>query len=53
MAKFGTVEWQDEMVTKIDSKLEKGEPLDHYEEMFLEIQAEHNSRILEGLLEDD
>lgn len=43
-AKFGSVEWQDEQIAKIKSKLEKDEPLDGADLSFIEVQKEHNRR---------
>ena len=48
-AKFGSVAWQDQMIGRIEAKLEAKQELEPYEQAFLEVQAEHNHRILEGV----
>lgn len=49
MAKFGSIEWQDEMINKIESKMIKGVELEAFEKVFLDIQYEHDSKIMEGI----
>jgi len=46
MAKFGSVAWQEEQTKKIMNKLLKGEPLEDYERTFIQIQTEHNRRLI-------
>jgi hypothetical protein len=42
--KYGSVEWQNEMLEKIHKKIKKGEKLDDVEVTFLKIQSEHNEK---------
>lgn len=44
MAKFGTVEWQNEMIAKARNRLMKGEKLDSIEAGFLSVQLDHQLR---------
>lgn len=48
MSEFGSIAWQDMMIKKINTKMAKGQKLEPGEECFLEVQANHNIRILEG-----
>ena len=41
-AKFGSVEWQNEMAAKVADKTAKGEELDSFEKAFVATQTEHN-----------
>jgi len=43
-SKFGSVEWQNEMINKIENKIFNRIPLDSNEETFIQIQIEHNKR---------
>jgi len=44
MAKFGTIEWQNEMMSKVSQRLKKGEKLDSIEAGFLSVQLDHQLR---------
>jgi hypothetical protein len=44
-ADFGSVEWQNEKVKEIQRKTSAGEKLTPEEEVFIEVQKEHNDRI--------
>lgn len=44
MAKFGTVEWQNEMIAKARNRLMKGEKLDSVEACYLSVQLDHQLR---------
>lgn len=42
--KFGSVAWQNEMITTIANKMFNGETLTSEEKTFMQIQQEHNQR---------
>lgn len=51
--KFGSIEWQDEMIRVIKEKIEKGIELNANEKAFIPTQARHTGDILEGVCNND
>ena len=46
---FGSIEWQDEQIANIKNKLKNKEPLSVTDRAFIEIQLEHNKRLMDEL----
>jgi hypothetical protein len=44
--KFGSVEWQNAMAENITHKKMAGKKLDDYEKVFMDMQHEHNKRVM-------